>query len=752
MVTAEPHTSLRRKFIQASLASVGVVAAVALLAVTVSLINASSSSLQTIQADIQQSLQGKGQLLVQSHAQALRGLAADNAFGDVTSLVLRAVEDDADVVYGHYQANHGPSWVYVSPSTAGRSDIAKVSELGLTSDDAPAGVTAHEVSLFGDRILDIAAPVVVDGETLGTIRYGLSKRAMISALDDARTRSSASLRSSLLLILAAVVAAGGGSALIALRLARSVTGPLEEIAAAAQKLAAGDRSVSVQIKSGDEVEILGGTFNRMVADLDSSYRSLETLNRTLEQRVADRTAELSQRNTEMRRVLDNVEQGFMTLDELGIMASERSAVVDGWFGAPRPGELFASFLGRSDDELGRRFVMAFEQVLEGFLPLDVSVAQLPGKARIGARHLEIRYLPAQSADGHFAGLGVVVTDITERVALEESQAAQREAMEIFTRLARDRAGFRALLKEAAALVGAVRGTRSLDDDDIVVLKREVHTLKGVAMLSGLGRIAELCHRIEDALPEAAPQQVIARLGGPLSARWSDVTATASRFGSDDDTLAIEPADLNAVLECLKRDPPALDDAVRLMEAWRREPARKALARLADGARVLSGRLEKDVDVVVAVDGDLRMDERFSDLWSALVHVVSNAVDHGIEDAEARAATQKPARSHVRLAARMVDHKVVVEISDDGRGIDWEALAARGKERGMPTATAAERTAILFADGVSTKTTASTISGRGVGLAAARAACERLGGTIEVESVVGAGATFRFVLPAEGVSA
>lgn len=156
---------------------------------------------------------------------------------------------------------------------------------------------------------------------------------------------------------------------------------------------------------------------------------------------------------------------------------------------------------------------------------------------------------------------------------------------------------------------------------------------------------------------------------------------------------------------------------------------------------------------------MRLDERFSDLWAGLVHVVNNAIDHGIEDAGARALTSKPARASLTLRARLDDNrgdnggdKLVIEVVDDGCGIDWGALAARAQERGLAATTDAERVAILFADGVSTKTTATMVSGRGIGLAAARAACSRLGGAIEVDSAVGFGCTFRFVVPVAGASA
>ena len=111
-----------------------------------------------------------------------------------------------------------------------------------------------------------------------------------------------------------------------------ITQPVQALTQAAIDLAAGERSVRVSINSGDELQVLGFSFNRMVEELSHSYRELEEMNRTLEHKVEERTLALAGRNRDMRLVLDNVDQGFVTLSMDGVMASERSAVVDRWFG------------------------------------------------------------------------------------------------------------------------------------------------------------------------------------------------------------------------------------------------------------------------------------------------------------------------------------------------------------------------------------------------------------------------------------
>jgi chemotaxis protein histidine kinase CheA len=126
----------------------------------------------------------------------------------------------------------------------------------------------------------------------------------------------------------------------------------------------------------------------------------------------------------------------------------------------------------------------------------------------------------------------------------------------------------------------------------------------------------------------------------------------------------------------------------------------------------------------------------------MVHVVRNAVDHGIENPDERASAKK-STPHVSLRAKRIGNELVFEVSDDGRGIDWDTLTKRGAERGLPITTRDERIALLFADGVTSRDSITELSGRGVGMAAVLGECVKLGGSIDVHSERGAGTCFKF---------
>ena len=170
------------------------------------------------------------------------------------------------------------------------------------------------------------------------------------------------------------------------------------------------------------------------------------------------------------------------------------------------------------------------------------------------------------------------------------------------------------------------------------------------------------------------------------------------------------------------------------------------------ARDVARKVGKQVDVEVR-GAEIEIDRAILDeLADPLLHVIRNAVDHGIEAPHLRQLAGKPAAGSIAVAGRRERDRVIVEISDDGRGMDPEKLRASAVARGAlsePQARAlSDREALLLAclPGVSTAETVTDVSGRGVGLDAVKKTVEAVGGALEIESVPGAGTRLTFRLP------
>ena len=159
------------------------------------------------------------------------------------------------------------------------------------------------------------------------------------------------------------------------------------------------------------------------------------------------------------------------------------------------------------------------------------------------------------------------------------------------------------------------------------------------------------------------------------------------------------------------------------------------------------RLSKgEIDVAIE-DHDLRLDpKRWSSFWSAFIHAVRNAADHGLESPDERASGGKSERGHLSLRTLARGNNFVVEIEDDGRGIDWNALGDRARRLGIPAGSDAEIREALFHDGVTTSQHVSEISGRGVGMGAVRAAARAMGGEVAIHSQSGHGTRVEITFP------
>jgi two-component system chemotaxis sensor kinase CheA len=167
-------------------------------------------------------------------------------------------------------------------------------------------------------------------------------------------------------------------------------------------------------------------------------------------------------------------------------------------------------------------------------------------------------------------------------------------------------------------------------------------------------------------------------------------------------------------------------------------------------RDLNAGTGKDVDLVISGE-DTEMDRTMvEELADPLMHMIRNSVDHGIESPEKRAAAGKSAKGTVRLSAFHQGGSIVVEIADDGAGLNTKRILDKAVERGVVAPGAAlsdsEIHDLIFAPGFSTAETITGISGRGVGMDVVKQNISKMRGKIEIDSTPGSGTTFRIFLP------
>ncbi len=212
---------------------------------------------------------------------------------------------------------------------------------------------------------------------------------------------------------------------------------------------------------------------------------------------------------------------------------------------------------------------------------------------------------------------------------------------------------------------------------------------------------------------------------------------------------IQDTELNATIEYLDKITTNLNDAVMKV---RMVPIERVFNRFPRMVRDLSRELNKDIALKLSGE-DTEVDRAVIDeIGEPLIHLIRNSIDHGIENPEERKRSGKPAKGTVYLRSFQDGNNVVIEVEDDGSGIDFEEVKRSAIDKGLVDITSAEALPendiinFLFLPGFSTSKEITDISGRGVGLDVVKNKIESMGGFIEVITKKSVGTTFSIKLP------
>ena len=214
----------------------------------------------------------------------------------------------------------------------------------------------------------------------------------------------------------------------------------------------------------------------------------------------------------------------------------------------------------------------------------------------------------------------------------------------------------------------------------------------------------------------------------------------------------DPDTLHALDQAVSQLDLLVSDLQNSVMKTRMQPIGRLFQKYPRIARDLARQLGKDVELVLAGEETEVDKTMIEDLADPLIHLIRNAVDHGVEMPDERRAVGKPAKSLVRLEARQEGDHIVLIIADDGRGMSAERIRAKAVDKGLVSEedanTLDERQSLnlIFLPGFSTKTQISDVSGRGVGMDVVKTNIQKLNGSIEIRSEPGKGSVFVISLP------
>jgi len=185
---------------------------------------------------------------------------------------------------------------------------------------------------------------------------------------------------------------------------------------------------------------------------------------------------------------------------------------------------------------------------------------------------------------------------------------------------------------------------------------------------------------------------------------------------------------------------------------RMQPIKKVFSKFPRLVRDIAGSLGKEVELLISGE-DTEVDKSvIEQIGDPMVHIIRNAIDHGLESVEARRAKGKPTKGTISIRAYQKGNQIVIEVADDGKGIDVDRVKRKALEKKLITGEEAQRMTeeaavnLIFLPGFSTVDVATELSGRGVGMDVVKTNISKLNGYVEVMSRKDAGSTFRISIP------
>lgn len=534
---------------------------------------------------------------------------------------------------------------------------------------------------------------------------------------------------------------------------------------------ASDFKARVAVESTDEIGMLAGSINKMLGALEASHSSIEV------------------RNAEMRMLMDTIPAGILSLDDNFLVNPEFSEEARKMFQASQlSGKRFTDLLLLNEAEakgLEEFFDVMRQELIDAESMAGLNpIPELQLKKEGPPKWIRLRFYLIHRP-GLTSHILVVAEDITEekRLAAQVSKS-ERENLQLKA-IAEDPELFREFLSESGAILRDVQAKAvALDQSEasrelVNDIFRGVHTIKGVSGSFGLMQLAEAAGELESSLePLRKPGTPItttliadtdAKLKA-LSGCFAEAKSSAGKILGDDAAneggvfLRISSEEIKRHIKELATLDSAASSAEAALSLLKKEvlerlghlksvPAKRGLARSLKIVPGLIDRLAKEV-VFTLDGGEIPIDcDIARELNTPLIHMIRNALDHGIEPPENRLDCGKDITGAVTLHVDKDEATLLLTLSDDGKGLDPETLKKSAVSKGLLSEEEAaalsvdDTLGLIFRPGFSTASEVTDVSGRGVGMDAVRASIEEnLGGTVKISSLKGKGTTFVIKIP------
>jgi two-component system, chemotaxis family, sensor kinase CheA len=507
----------------------------------------------------------------------------------------------------------------------------------------------------------------------------------------------------------------------------------------------------IMFKMNEYIKTLGSQKIELEAqniDLLESSNSLENINLVL-----------ANKNSKLKNILDNVEQGFLTFKKDLFIQNEYSLICEKIFNGNLSSRTLSSVLFPANlnsqkfvDELLIKIFNSNKSERKIFTPL------LPEEVIIGESVINITYKVVKDEKDEDS-IMVIISDITEKRQLEKLMDEERKTLKMVVKSIINRVEFLELIKEFEEFARQdFKHTGQMDYDRIL---RQIHTFKGNFSQYDMVNLVPKLNELEDKIYDKNNDYEIYDIENLQLNQWlkSDLSIIESYAGKDfikeGEYCHIKKEKL---IEIEKKIQQTLSQhecriILPLIKSLRYKTIEELLKSYPDYVMKLSERLEKSIKPLEIHGDEILVDTNYyQNVIKSLAHIFRNCVDHGIETEDERLELGKEQAGNITCEIIDLKDSFQIRISDDGRGINLSALEEKVIEEKLYNSeelfgmSLKQKYDCIFEQGITTKKEPTYISGRGVGMAAVKSSIVDIGGHIEVDSEEGKGTVFTLTLP------
>lgn len=506
-------------------------------------------------------------------------------------------------------------------------------------------------------------------------------------------------------------------------------------------------------------EVLAAKYHAERAQLEAYTKNLEVI-------VAQRTAELSLANESLNAVLNSLGQGFLTFNADGDAGKVFTrACLDVLEANPLGAKVMDLLKIPKNKQM--EFKMWLKALFSEALPFDDLKPLGPGKfPHSRGKQVTIDYYPIRGENKKLREVVLVATDKTAEFKAQQELEKERQHAAMVLKYVKNKDQFLQFLQSAQSIMDQVEkmSAKPFDGAAIAESFRLLHTLEGEAgtfSMQEMRLASRRCQQViepfkgQNALPEGAQFELkkeVQKLRHGFTQfleNNSDLIQipkqNASRF------VEMEVGTLNQFVKSMVGNGVSSQVIQDFQDRFLKEPVEKRLSHYDGLIQNVAEKLGKKLKPLKIVGGEtLIYPEPYMELFSSLVHVFRNAVDHGIETPEERSWVQKPEQGEICITFEDKNDRFRMTVQDDGQGIDPESIRKKLEKThpDLDTSKQTDQEVIqhIFLPGFSSREKIGEFSGRGVGMDAVREQVVKIGGTVEVYSEAGRGTKFVIDFP------